>query len=286
MPSSRLAVLAAADSRREAMRRLFLRMFKAGQAAVPSELSANVGLAFFEMTEALDKAERVLSRDFGRILFETVTAGGDAAEDNEGNLRILAGRKVSKFDPTQSEVLNWVQKHGGQAVTDISTETRRAIRAGLEEGFRLGLSTSEIADIIQPSLGLNKKQSLAAWHRYEKLLRVMPEKRAQAAVKRYIRRQLRERALVIAKDQTLLAANEGQRLAWAQARRRGELPKSVKKRWYTARDERVCPKCGPMHGQEVDIDESFSIGNPPAHSRCRCTQELVREAAVATRKSA
>lgn len=286
MPSSRLAVLAAADSRREAMRRLFLRAFKVGQETVPSELPTNVGLAFFAMTEALDKAERVVSRDLGRILFETVTAGGDAAEDSAGNLRILAGRRVSKFDPTQSEVLNWVQKHGGQAVTDISTETRRAIRAALEEGIRLELSNSELADLIQPSLGLNKRQSLAAWHRYEKLLKVMPVRRAQAAVKRYIRRQLRERALTIAKDQTLTAANEGQRLAWVQAKRRGELPVGAKKRWYTARDERVCPKCGPMHGEEVAIDESFSIGNPPAHSRCRCTQELVRESAVATRKSA
>lgn len=82
------------------------------------------------------------------------------------------------------------------------------------------------------------------------------------------------------------------------------------KKWQTARDERVCPICGPLHNQIVSIDEDFSLspeqvatspqmrailgeryneglalqraakalapfvnGNqqhPPAHPRCRC----------------
>ena len=41
-----------------------------------------------------------------------------------------------------------------------------------------------------------------------------------------------------------------------------------KVQWQTARDERVCPICGPKAGQLYDVGDS---GNrPPAHIRCRC----------------
>lgn len=36
--------------------------------------------------------------------------------------------------------------------------------------------------------------------------------------------------------------------------------------WLTARDDLVCPICGPLHNQEFDINVSFA----PAHPRCRC----------------
>jgi SPP1 gp7 family putative phage head morphogenesis protein len=60
------------------------------------------------------------------------------------------------------------------------------------------------------------------------------------------------------------------------------------KTWNTANDERVCPICGPLHGQVVNLESNFSLdqlalppemalsGNeyiyfhPPAHPNCRC----------------
>jgi len=42
--------------------------------------------------------------------------------------------------------------------------------------------------------------------------------------------------------------------------------------WMTARDERVCPICGPLHGRLIRKGASFpgGYGQPPAHPRCRC----------------
>jgi SPP1 gp7 family putative phage head morphogenesis protein len=61
------------------------------------------------------------------------------------------------------------------------------------------------------------------------------------------------------------------------------------KRWYTARDERVCPICGGLDGTIVSIDANFNLPQsvlerlipslrgrfnpvlaPPAHVNCRC----------------
>lgn len=47
---------------------------------------------------------------------------------------------------------------------------------------------------------------------------------------------------------------------------------TVIKRWFTNRDDLVCPICEPLDGAEVDIDEDFDDGidAPPAHPGCRC----------------
>lgn len=45
-----------------------------------------------------------------------------------------------------------------------------------------------------------------------------------------------------------------------------------KKTWITADDERVCPLCGAMDGESVNMNAFFSNGVklPPAHPQCRC----------------
>jgi SPP1 gp7 family putative phage head morphogenesis protein len=55
----------------------------------------------------------------------------------------------------------------------------------------------------------------------------------------------------------------------ASWRESGVVPR---KRWFTANDEIVCPVCGPLEGETVDLNAKFSNGveNPPAHNKCRC----------------
>lgn len=67
--------------------------------------------------------------------------------------------------------------------------------------------------------------------------------------------------------------------------------------WQTAVDERVCPICGPLHGQVVEIEANFSLADaalppgfrpeemiymmPPAHPNCRCwLKPVVSEVAL------
>jgi len=40
--------------------------------------------------------------------------------------------------------------------------------------------------------------------------------------------------------------------------------------WRTARDERVCPQCGPLHGQATELGQTFDGHYPPRHVGCRC----------------
>jgi len=51
----------------------------------------------------------------------------------------------------------------------------------------------------------------------------------------------------------------------------------VEKRWWTNRDDSVCPICAPLHGAIVEVDDGFGVEpgevgllTPPAHVSCRC----------------
>lgn len=44
----------------------------------------------------------------------------------------------------------------------------------------------------------------------------------------------------------------------------------AKKRWLTARDERVCKLCAPLDGTVSDVDDMSQ--SPPRHPSCRCTE--------------
>src|SRR6478609_1524405 len=52
----------------------------------------------------------------------------------------------------------------------------------------------------------------------------------------------------------------------------GIVPRNAKRTWVTAKDERVCPSCGPLHRQSAPIGEKFKEGvwTPPLHVNCRC----------------
>jgi hypothetical protein len=44
--------------------------------------------------------------------------------------------------------------------------------------------------------------------------------------------------------------------------------------WHTARDDRVCPICGPLDGLPESEWRSQFPNGPPAHPRCRCSAGL------------
>jgi hypothetical protein len=43
-------------------------------------------------------------------------------------------------------------------------------------------------------------------------------------------------------------------------------------RWYTKRDEKVCPVCGPLHNKTRTLDGNWPDNgeDPPRHPLCRC----------------
>ncbi|MES2360022.1 MAG: phage minor head protein [Gemmatimonadota bacterium] len=81
------------------------------------------------------------------------------------------------------------------------------------------------------------------------------------------------RAEMIARTEAMDAANEGLAQGWSQAVEEGLLTGDEKKVWIAAGDP--CPECEEVDGEEVLMDEDFSVGDdPPLHPNCRCTMGL------------
>ena len=101
--------------------------------------------------------------------------------------------------------------------------------------------------------------------------------RAYQQSRGYAARLRTSRARAIAQTETTRALWEGQQQFWDQAMIDGLVdPASMRKRWRTAKDERVCPICGRMHNVTIGWhdkwalpDGTFTTG-PPAHTNCRC----------------
>lgn len=83
------------------------------------------------------------------------------------------------------------------------------------------------------------------------------------ALREKLEAEFGRRGAVIAATEATRAYAEGNRRAWEND------PEVEGWTWQTARDERVCPTCGPLHGtSHAKDDEGAMI--PPAHVSCRC----------------
>lgn len=131
----------------------------------------------------------------------------------------------------------WASQYTYSLVRGITERTRNAIRNVLQRAIAEGWSNKEIEEKLSPYFGST-------------------------------------RARTIAITETTRAYSKGVEIAKAVLEKDGVETVMV---WQTARDERVCPICGPRDGKRYG-DGWRDM--PPAHPNCRCwvTLELAKNA--------
>lgn len=101
----------------------------------------------------------------------------------------------------------------------------------------------------------------------------------QAPVRSFIERQIRHRFKIVGDQEAFNVSQQALQVNWLYMVENGQLPETAKRVWVTARDEFVCPTCGPMHLKEVGVKEYFIVDGvkmwvPGVHVGCRCTMRL------------
>ena len=201
-------------------------------------------------------------------------------------------------------VVRWVETHTGQLITQVTTQTKKAVAGIVREGFIEGVPPRSQARQIRRIVGLTSRDSGAV----DRFLRGqlsagIKTGRAEEMTQRMADRLLRRRAETIARNESMTAANQGQLQAWRDAADGGLLDPSITKRvWLAAGDSRTCPICAVLDGQTVGFEEPFTSSvqaveftrdgidftvvstkplkepiveqTPPAHVRCRCSVGL------------
>jgi SPP1 gp7 family putative phage head morphogenesis protein len=177
-----------------------------------------------------------------------------------------------RFDGENVAAQRAAARHAAQFVTEISAETRRAIRDIVLRSIREGVPAYDAARMIAGFVGMTEKQTAAAANYRAQLidsgLRI---DRVDRQVERYVGQKIRERAETIARTEIMAALNEGALESWEQAQKEGLLGEGATKEWITTPDERLCPLCAPLDGQTVSLKGKFgTVDGPPLHPRCRC----------------
>jgi SPP1 gp7 family putative phage head morphogenesis protein len=168
------------------------------------------------------------------------------------------GAQVPTFDPYKKNIQNWFNSKAEKVGGDVNAETEKQLRATLAEGISANESTYELRARIENTLGYASTR----------------------------------RADNIARTESARAQTYADIAAWEQS---GVV---VEKRWYTARDERVCQYCAYMDGTVVEVSKNYfdkgdeltvdyttnagkqttgtinfnydSVKGAPLHSSCRC----------------
>lgn len=140
------------------------------------------------------------------------------------------------FSRNDQEAKDWAKKYSAELVTDITETTRKRIRAAVAEFKAPRELAKEIRKIVKDP----------------------------------------DRALLIARTESIRAAHAGQRMAWKRAQEKGHISDAAKQVWIMTEDEKACPQCEALDGEETALGEYFDgdIEMPPAHPRCRCTLGL------------
>jgi len=191
-----------------------------------------------------------------------------------------------RFDLFNPSAVDRLRDFGGTLITNITETTRlgvlEIVKNALERGGAIPVQARQIKRLI----GLTIRQANAVENFRTMLIsegvKTVDVKRRTEA---YYQRQLRFRATMIARTETITAANAGQRELWKQAAEQGLLdPISTRKQWVVTPDSRLCPICRPipkMNPKGVSLDGTYktpkgAMVGPTAHVMCRCAEKILK----------
>jgi hypothetical protein len=151
----------------------------------------------------------------------------------------------------------------------------------IERSFAEGIQPRESAKMVRSIIGLTERQAMSVYqYRSSLLLDGHSQSEAGRRARRYSERLMHQRAITIARTETIGASMRGRLTAWRNAQQRGLLSNDVRKVWMTTPDDRLCRYCRHMNGQTSLLNSNFAslhfgpVDAPPLHPRCRCSMVL------------
>ena len=218
-------------------------------------------------------------------LNETAQVFGRVTRDAIGDGFPTVGFE-GRFDYTDPRSTIYAQQQSANLVTNMTTQMQEVVRTVIGRAFSERMTVWDTARELRSVINLTARQEVTLGKFVEmNRARLMEEgltgrkleQRLNELVERQYKRMISQRSKVIARNEILVAENNGRFLGFEQSIEDGwSSPLSVK-RWSTSTDERTCSICMPMNGASVQWNQSFPNGvyNPPAHIMCRCSISLL-----------
>lgn len=261
------------------------------------------GLLAMIVEEATKTFETIAGALYPPRILDTLQDAGTSAGATAkaaGTYRTAQVEVVLAFDRTNPKAVKWARERSAGLVDGITAETRKGIQELVATGFEKGRTTASTARAIRGSIGLTERGSAALVNAKDRLTKAKPGTLVKLGKKKYRipagglstaqvdnfvgkygAKLLHDRAKVIARTETIAAANEGQRQLWDQAAKEGLLTGGELREWIVTPDDRLCEECEPMEGELAGINDNFThpetgeqLIGPPLHQDCRCATGL------------
>lgn len=234
------------------------------------------------------------------VTLSTMANSGNAVlevDRNQGSLFRTAVARQGQFDlefnATNPRAVNWAETRVGELINEIGPDTLDTIRAVVTRGQTQGLTPVQQATELRKVVGLRADQLAAVDALEDRLMSAavgsvvtagdrliaVPSQISPAFIEdqlaTYSTDLRNQRALMIARTETMRAANQGQLELWRQAQDVGGLPAGVKRIWLANTERHQ-----DMEGRPTDIGRPFLTPEgtplePGQEPNCGCSQGLV-----------
>lgn len=226
-------------------------------------------------TSALDgvlHAVTVTTPELGRVIEQEARAALKLIIDQQPPDRRLELR----FDIRDPRFEQIAEQVGGRLIREVPESVRKAVQEAVAAAYRDGAHPYDFAPTLRQMVGLTSRQTTAVAN-YSKMLTEKGSSQAftEKATGRYADRLLVQRSKLIARTETLRAANLSRVAGFQYAADQGLVDRATAVLvWDTVDDP--CPECEPLDGVTSPIDSIDFDGNgpPPLHPACRCVVQL------------
>ena len=241
-------------------------------------LANNVSVVNSVVEQAWMSAENELLTQSRPIIEEMMTESFEIS-----STRIHGQLGAEFFGGITTDVRNWITQHTGEFITQVGETERMAIREVILNGMERGRNAATMARDIRQHIGLTRPQVETISRLRESMETAnIPEKRIEDVIDKRIKKMIRQRAQVIARNETILASKEGYRQSYLDAANQGLIDANKSRRYWVITPLDACEICRPIPGMNpngVGLYEPFQtpIGpllNVHAHIQCRCVETM------------
>lgn len=188
----------------------------------------------------------------------------------------LAAVRAVNGDIPQEVIAELAREHVLRVGTYFHQSSKEALVAGFNVYVNRKVPARVALEKVLQGYGLTMKQMLGLTNLDEpaKIASITPAN-LQMRIRTYIGQALHQRFETFSRQEAHNLENQANQVAWLWLVEHGQMKADTEKIWITAKDEKVCAVCGPLHGMAIPVTEQFpvpggSLWVPGAHVNCRC----------------
>ena len=195
---------------------------------------------------------------------------------------IRAYRAANAGDVPMSVIYDLADKHAEKVGDYFHESSRDALADGFNTMVNRRIPAKAAADRVLDAYGLTPRQMRG--YTSNKAFNAPVESVSPLDVKgrarNYVDRAFTTRVRKLSAQEEHNIDEQAKQFAWMWLQDKGRLSAKAQKMWITAKDERVCKVCGPLHGKKVLVGNQFktkegAFWSPGLHPNCRCVVRLI-----------